>query len=77
MLLLQMQQAEMEARRQREADITALAAIGPRKKPRLDQPGAAGASASPDSPIAAPTPAGAPDADAQASTAKVCCTLTV
>ena len=71
-----MQQAELEARRQREADITALAAIGPRKKPRLDQPVAAGANASPDSPLAAATPAGAAEADSQASNAKVCSTLT-
>lgn len=32
----QMQRAEMEELRQREANLTALQAIGPRKKPRLD-----------------------------------------
>ena len=31
-----MQQQELEAVRQREANLTALAAIGPRKKRRLD-----------------------------------------
>ena len=31
-----MQRVEMEEVRQREANITALMAIGPRKKPRLD-----------------------------------------
>lgn len=31
-----MQRAEMEELRQREANLTALQAIGPRKKPRLD-----------------------------------------
>lgn len=34
-----MQRAEMEELRQREANLTALQAIGPRKKPRLDAPG--------------------------------------
>lgn len=37
-----MQRAEMEELRQREANLTALQAIGPRKKPKLD----VGASAS-------------------------------
>ena len=32
----QMQLAELEEMRYREANMTALAAIGPRKKPRLD-----------------------------------------
>lgn len=32
----QMQRAEMEELRQREANLTALQAIGPRKKPKLD-----------------------------------------
>lgn len=36
--ILQMQRAEMEEVRQREANMTALQAIGPRKKPRLDGP---------------------------------------
>lgn len=35
----EMQRAEMEELRQREANLTALQAIGPRKKPRLDAPG--------------------------------------
>ena len=34
----QLQQAEMEELRQREANLTALAAIGPRKKKKLDDP---------------------------------------
>lgn len=34
-----MQRAEMEEMRQQEANKTALQAIGPRKKPRLDMPG--------------------------------------
>lgn len=34
-----MQRAEMEELRQREANMTALQAIGPRKKPRLEQGG--------------------------------------
>lgn len=64
-----MQMEETEAKKQRDANITALAAIGPRRKlPRLDQPAAAGAAA-PDSPAAAATPAGASDADSQASAA--------
>lgn len=37
-----MQRAELEELRQREANLTALQAIGPRKKPRLDGPSAAG-----------------------------------
>lgn len=37
-----MQRAELEELRQREANLTALQAIGPRKKPRLDGPGGAG-----------------------------------
>lgn len=32
----------MEELRQREANLTALQAIGPRKKPRLDTPGGSG-----------------------------------
>ncbi|KAG6442803.1 hypothetical protein O3G_MSEX002515 [Manduca sexta] len=35
----EMQRAELEELRQREANLTALQAIGPRKKPRLDGPG--------------------------------------
>uniref|UniRef100_A0A6V7I563 Transcription initiation factor TFIID component TAF4 C-terminal domain-containing protein n=1 Tax=Bracon brevicornis TaxID=1563983 RepID=A0A6V7I563_9HYME len=35
-----MQRAEMEELRQREANVTALQAIGPRKKPKLDGPAA-------------------------------------
>ena len=38
-LSLQMQRAEMEELRQREANLTALQAIGPRKKPKLDLAG--------------------------------------
>ncbi|XP_049884873.1 transcription initiation factor TFIID subunit 4 isoform X3 [Pectinophora gossypiella] len=38
----EMQRAELEELRQREANLTALQAIGPRKKPRLDGPGVAG-----------------------------------
>lgn len=34
-----MQRAELEELRQREANLTALQAIGPRKKARLDGPG--------------------------------------
>lgn len=34
-----MQRAEMEELRQRDANLTALQAIGPRKKPRLDADG--------------------------------------
>lgn len=37
--MFQMQRAEMEELRQREANLTALQAIGPRKKPRLDTAG--------------------------------------
>lgn len=37
-----MQRAELEELRQREANLTALQAIGPRKKPRLDGPGGSG-----------------------------------
>lgn len=37
-----MQRAELEELRQREANLTALQAIGPRKKPRLDGPGGGG-----------------------------------
>lgn len=33
-----MQRVEMEELRQREANLTALQAIGPRKKPRIDGP---------------------------------------
>lgn len=39
-----MQKAEMEELRQREANLTALDAIGPRKKPKLDVNGAASSS---------------------------------
>lgn len=35
----QMQQQELAQMRQRDANLTALAAIGPRKKRRLDAPG--------------------------------------
>lgn len=42
--ILQMQRAEMEELRQREANITALQAIGPRKKPKLEAGGMAGCS---------------------------------
>ncbi|XP_053624140.1 transcription initiation factor TFIID subunit 4 isoform X5 [Plodia interpunctella] len=38
----EMQRAELEELRQREANLTALQAIGPRKKPRLDGPGGSG-----------------------------------
>ncbi|XP_013184961.1 transcription initiation factor TFIID subunit 4 isoform X2 [Amyelois transitella] len=38
----EMQRAELEELRQREANLTALQAIGPRKKPRLDLPGGSG-----------------------------------
>lgn len=42
-----MQRAELEEVRQREANLTALQAIGPRKKPRLgDGPGGSGDSVS-------------------------------
>lgn len=37
-----MQRAELEELRQREANLTALQAIGPRKKPKLDGPGPSG-----------------------------------
>ena len=37
-----MQRAELEELRQREANLTALQAIGPRKKARLDMPGGSG-----------------------------------
>lgn len=37
--MFQMQRAEMEELRQREANLTALQAIGPRKKPKLDTAG--------------------------------------
>lgn len=40
----EMQRVEMEELRQREANATALQAIGPRKKPRLDGEGISGAS---------------------------------
>lgn len=36
--LLQMQQLELAQIRQREANLTALAAIGPRKKRKMDSP---------------------------------------
>ncbi|XP_072935245.1 transcription initiation factor TFIID subunit 4-like isoform X8 [Epargyreus clarus] len=42
----EMQRAEMEEARQREANLTALQAIGPRKKPRVDAPGGSGDAAS-------------------------------
>ncbi|KAJ8737273.1 hypothetical protein PYW07_000544 [Mythimna separata] len=38
----EMQRAELEELRQREANLTALQAIGPRKKARLDMPGGSG-----------------------------------
>lgn len=38
-----MQQQELAQMRQRDANLTALAAIGPRKKRKLDSPGASGA----------------------------------
>lgn len=41
-----MQRAELEELRQREANLTALQAIGPRKKPKLEGPGGAGDSVS-------------------------------
>lgn len=41
-----MQRAEMEELRQREANLTALQAIGPRKKPKLDTGGATASPAS-------------------------------
>lgn len=37
----QMQQQELAQMRQRDANLTALAAIGPRKKRKLDSPGGA------------------------------------
>jgi hypothetical protein len=43
-VILQMQRAEMEELRQREANITALQAIGPRKKPKLEAGVMAGSS---------------------------------
>ncbi|KAI5105404.1 transcription initiation factor TFIID subunit 4 [Silurus meridionalis] len=42
----EMQQQELAQMRQRDANLTALAAIGPRKKRKLDSPGAPGAEAS-------------------------------
>ncbi|MCJ8734335.1 hypothetical protein PDJAM_G00234010 [Pangasius djambal] len=42
----EMQQQELAQMRQRDANLTALAAIGPRKKRKLDSPGASGAEAS-------------------------------
>ncbi|XP_072931421.1 transcription initiation factor TFIID subunit 4-like isoform X5 [Epargyreus clarus] len=42
----EMQRAEMEEARQREANLTALQAIGPRKKLRVDAPGGSGDGAS-------------------------------
>lgn len=44
-VFLQMQQQELAQMRQRDANLTALAAIGPRKKRKLDSPGGAGAGA--------------------------------
>lgn len=41
LIIFQMQRAEMEELRQREANLTALQAIGPRKKPKLDAGGPA------------------------------------
>lgn len=38
----EMQRAELEELRQREANLTALQAIGPRKRPRLDGPATSG-----------------------------------
>lgn len=46
-----MQQQELAQMRQRDANLTALAAIGPRKKRKLDSPGAsAGAEVRPSGP---------------------------
>ncbi|XP_053487157.1 transcription initiation factor TFIID subunit 4 isoform X1 [Ictalurus furcatus] len=42
----EMQQQELAQMRQRDANLTALAAIGPRKKRKLDSPGASGAEVS-------------------------------
>lgn len=39
LLVFQMQQQELAQIRQREANLTALAAIGPRKKRKMDSPG--------------------------------------
>lgn len=38
LLVFQMQQQELAQIRQREANLTALAAIGPRKKRKMDSP---------------------------------------
>ena len=38
-----MQQQELAEIRQREANLTALAAIGPRKRKKMDSPGSSGA----------------------------------
>lgn len=40
LLPVQMQQQELAQMRQRDANLTALAAIGPRKKRKVDSPGA-------------------------------------
>lgn len=53
--MFQMQRAEMEELRQREANLTALQAIGPRKKPKLDIAGSTN------------SPGGTPGANASAS----------
>lgn len=50
----EMQRVELEELRQREANLTALQAIGPRKKPRIDGPGGAGDSA----PVSSQGPSG-------------------
>ncbi|XP_023938209.1 transcription initiation factor TFIID subunit 4 [Bicyclus anynana] len=45
----EMQRVELEELRQREANLTALQAIGPRKKPRIDGPGGSGDNSIPSS----------------------------
>ncbi|XP_007906140.2 transcription initiation factor TFIID subunit 4 [Callorhinchus milii] len=52
----EMQQQELAQMRQRDANVTALAAIGPRKKRKLDFPGQAGAGVTTESENAASTP---------------------
>lgn len=49
-----MQRAEMEELRQREANITALQAIGPRKRPKLEE------SSNPNSDGSSPLPSSRP-----------------
>lgn len=50
----QMQQAELEVARQRDANLTALAAIGPRKRKQLDISGATSSQVGAGSDLAAP-----------------------